>query len=164
MGFSNCKTLIVLPTVDRDKKKEAAVNHAAFSPFSVDIFVSQKKVDRIARFMELPVIESSGKVPPILVVNFQVRGNETVTTYDSNTEEFIVNTPCQIWCSSGYKTGPVDRSKIRCFNCDELGHFAIECSKPKKVKKGKAYLKLEVKYKALLKKQQGKAYIAEGKS
>ena len=24
----------------------------------------------------------------------------------------------------GYKTGMVDRSKIRCFNCNEMGHFA----------------------------------------
>ncbi|KAL8107605.1 hypothetical protein AgCh_024134 [Apium graveolens] len=36
--------------------------------------------------------------------------------------------------------------------------------KPKKVKKVKAYLELEAKYEALLKKQQGKAYIGEGKS
>ncbi|KAL8092799.1 hypothetical protein AgCh_034883 [Apium graveolens] len=36
--------------------------------------------------------------------------------------------------------------------------------KPKKVKKDKAYLESEVKYEALLKKQQRKAYIAEGKS
>ncbi|KAL8131841.1 hypothetical protein AgCh_007668 [Apium graveolens] len=48
---------------------------------------------------------------------------------------------------NGYKTGSVDRSNIRCFNCDELGHFATES-----------------KYDALLKKQQGKAYIAEDKS
>ena len=53
---------------------------------------------------------------------------------------------------------------IRCFNCDELGHFATECKRPKKAKKDKAYLELEAKYEALLKKQQGKAYIAEGKS
>ncbi|KAL8120873.1 hypothetical protein AgCh_017883 [Apium graveolens] len=59
---------------------------------------------------------------------------------------------------NSYKTGSVDRSKIRCFNCDELGHFATECRKPKKVKKDKAYLKLEAKYEALLRKQQGKAY------
>ncbi|KAL8155394.1 hypothetical protein AgCh_000686 [Apium graveolens] len=58
----------------------------------------------------------------------------------------------------------LDQSKIRCFNCDELGHFAIECRKPKKVKNDKAYLELEAKYEALLRKQQGKAYIAEGKS
>ncbi|KAL8124411.1 hypothetical protein AgCh_012163 [Apium graveolens] len=64
---------------------------------------------------------------------------------------------------TGYKTGSVDRSKIRCFNCDELGHFATECRKPKKAKKDKAYLELEAMYDALLKKQQGKAYIAEGK-
>lgn len=27
--------------------------------------------------------------------HLQVRGIETVTTYDANTEEFIVNTPCE---------------------------------------------------------------------
>ncbi|KAL8095602.1 hypothetical protein AgCh_036862 [Apium graveolens] len=36
--------------------------------------------------------------------------------------------------------------------------------KPEKAKKDKAYLELEAKYDSLLKKQQGKAYIAEGKS
>ncbi|KAL8100038.1 hypothetical protein AgCh_032337 [Apium graveolens] len=55
---------------------------------------------------------------------------------------------------NGYKTGSVDISKIRCFKYDELGHFARECRKPKKVKKEKAYLELEAKYEALLKKQQ----------
>ncbi|KAL8126037.1 hypothetical protein AgCh_013361 [Apium graveolens] len=65
---------------------------------------------------------------------------------------------------TGYKTGFIDRSNIRCFNCDELGHFSTECRKPKKAKKDKAYLELEAKYDALLKKQQGNAYIIEGKS
>ena len=63
----------------------------------------------------------------------------------------------------GYKTGSVDRSKIKCYNCNDLGHFANECKKSKKIKKDKDYLELEAKYQALLKKQQGKAYIAEGK-
>ena len=31
----------------------------------------------------------------------------------------------------GYKTRMVDRSKIRCFNCNEMGHFATECKKPR---------------------------------
>ncbi|KAL8135229.1 hypothetical protein AgCh_010046 [Apium graveolens] len=43
---------------------------------------------------------------------------------------------------NGYKTRSVDMSNIKCFNCDELGHFATECRNPKK----------------------GKAYITEGKS
>ncbi|KAL8103584.1 hypothetical protein AgCh_027964 [Apium graveolens] len=64
---------------------------------------------------------------------------------------------------NGYKTGFVDRSKIRCFNCDELGNFATECRKPKKEKKDKAYLELEAKYEDHMKKQQIKAYIVEGK-
>lgn len=61
----------------------------------------------------------------------------------------------------GYKTGSVDRSSVRCFQCNELGHFTNECKKPKK--KEKAYLELEAKYEALLKKQSSKTYIAEGK-
>lgn len=29
--------------------------------------------------------------------------------------------------SGGYETGMVDRSRIRCFKCNEIGHFATEC-------------------------------------
>ncbi|KAI4314243.1 hypothetical protein L6164_027172 [Bauhinia variegata] len=56
----------------RDKKKDLAPNYAAYYPFGVDVFLSPRKVDHIARFVELPVISSSGKFPPILVVNVQV--------------------------------------------------------------------------------------------
>ena len=34
----------------------------------------------------------------------------------------------------GYKTGMVEKSKIRCFNCNEMGHFATECKKPRQFK------------------------------
>lgn len=60
------------PNYFRDKKKEAAPNYAAFSPFGVDVFVSPRKIDHIARFVELPVIESCGKIPSVLVVNLQI--------------------------------------------------------------------------------------------
>ncbi|XP_057488816.1 uncharacterized protein LOC130774766 isoform X1 [Actinidia eriantha] len=56
----------------RDKKKFFAPNAAAFYPFGVDVFVSPRKIDHIARFVELPVINSSGDVPTILVVNLQI--------------------------------------------------------------------------------------------
>lgn len=56
----------------RDRKKDFAPNHSAYYPFGVDVFLSPRKVDHIARFVELPVISSSGKFPPILVVNVQV--------------------------------------------------------------------------------------------
>ncbi|XP_059448417.1 uncharacterized protein LOC132179678 isoform X2 [Corylus avellana] len=57
----------------RDKKKDAASDYAAYYPFGVDVFLSQRKIDHIARLVELPVINSSGTFPPpILVVNVQI--------------------------------------------------------------------------------------------
>ncbi|KAI8528451.1 hypothetical protein RHMOL_Rhmol12G0149300 [Rhododendron molle] len=56
----------------RDKKKELAPNYAAYYPFGVDVFLSPRKVNHVARFVELPVIHSSGILPPILVVNAQI--------------------------------------------------------------------------------------------
>ncbi|XP_031487313.1 uncharacterized protein LOC116255582 isoform X2 [Nymphaea colorata] len=55
----------------RDKKKEFAPNYAAFYPFGVDVFLCQRKIEHIARFVNLPNLSSFGKVPPILVVNVQ---------------------------------------------------------------------------------------------
>ncbi|KAF1874919.1 hypothetical protein Lal_00007535, partial [Lupinus albus] len=55
-----------------DKIKEFASNYSAYYPFGVDVFLSPRKLDHIARFVELPAISSSGKFPPILVVNVQI--------------------------------------------------------------------------------------------
>lgn len=57
----------------RDKRKEFAHNCAAYNPFGLDIFLSQRKINHVARLVELPTVHSSGKLPPILVVNVQVR-------------------------------------------------------------------------------------------
>ncbi|XP_038889184.1 uncharacterized protein LOC120079064 isoform X1 [Benincasa hispida] len=56
----------------RDKKKEFAQNCAAYYPIGADVFLSQRKIDHIARFLELPAINPAGDVPSILVVNVQV--------------------------------------------------------------------------------------------
>ena len=57
---------------DRDKKKEFASNYAAYYPLGVDVFLSQRKITHIARFVELPSVNSSGDLPPLLIVNVQV--------------------------------------------------------------------------------------------
>ncbi|KAH7653201.1 Protein ENHANCED DISEASE RESISTANCE 2 C-terminal protein [Dioscorea alata] len=56
----------------RDKKKDYAPNYAAYYPFGVDVYLSQRKIDHIARFVELPTVDSSCKLPPLLLVNVQV--------------------------------------------------------------------------------------------
>ncbi|KAK4263365.1 hypothetical protein QN277_028787 [Acacia crassicarpa] len=56
----------------KDKKKELAPNYSAYYPFGVDVYLSPRKVDHIARFVELPAISSSGNLPSILVVNVQI--------------------------------------------------------------------------------------------
>ncbi|KAK9067250.1 hypothetical protein SSX86_014576 [Deinandra increscens subsp. villosa] len=60
------------PNYLRDKKKEYASNEAAFYPIGCDVFLSPRKIDHVARLIQLPTFESSGKVPPLLVVNLQI--------------------------------------------------------------------------------------------
>ena len=55
-----------------------------------------------------------------------------------------------------YKTGMVDRSKIRCFNYNEMGHFASECKNTRQIK--------NTSYDISQNNKAGKAYLAEGKS
>jgi len=56
----------------RDRKKVLASNCSAYHPFGVDVFLSPRKIDHIARFVELPRASPFGKLPPLLVVNVQV--------------------------------------------------------------------------------------------
>lgn len=58
--------------LNRDKKKDLAPDHAAYNPFGVDVYLSQRKIDHIARYVGLPNVSSYGELPPILVVNCQV--------------------------------------------------------------------------------------------
>lgn len=57
----------------RDKKKDFAPSHAAYYPIGVDVFLSPRKIEHVARFVELPSVNSSvAGFPPILIVNAQV--------------------------------------------------------------------------------------------
>lgn len=56
----------------RDKKKDFAPNYAAYYPFGVDVYLSQQKIEHIGQFVELPNVNPSSKLPPILIVNVQI--------------------------------------------------------------------------------------------
>ncbi|KAL6551524.1 hypothetical protein OROGR_007678 [Orobanche gracilis] len=56
----------------QDKKKELAPNYSAYVPFGVDVFLSPRKINHVARHVELPAVDSHGEIPPILVVNLQI--------------------------------------------------------------------------------------------
>ncbi|XP_020236145.1 uncharacterized protein LOC109815762 [Cajanus cajan] len=56
----------------RDKKKEFAPGSAAFYPLGADLFLSSRKIDHIARFVQIPAINIPGDVPSILIVNIQI--------------------------------------------------------------------------------------------
>ena len=59
----------------------------------------------------------------------------------------------------------VDMSKIRCYTCNELGHFATECKKPKQAWKGKeSYDELKQKYEALLKRNNEEHILSKEKA
>ncbi|CAN7065940.1 unnamed protein product [Brassica oleracea var. botrytis] len=55
----------------RDKKKEFAASQAAYNPFGVDVFLSERKINHIAQYVKLPVTTTSAKLPSLLVVNVQ---------------------------------------------------------------------------------------------
>ncbi|KAH1192567.1 hypothetical protein GmHk_19G053771 [Glycine max] len=56
----------------RDKKKEFASSSAAFYPLGADLFLSSRKIDHIARFIQIPSINIPGDAPSILIVNIQI--------------------------------------------------------------------------------------------
>ncbi|KAF3569869.1 hypothetical protein F2Q69_00063605 [Brassica cretica] len=56
----------------RDKKKEFAASQAAYNPFGVDVFLSERKINHIAQYVKLPVTTTSAKLPSLLVVNVQI--------------------------------------------------------------------------------------------
>ncbi|XP_073018961.1 uncharacterized protein [Primulina eburnea] len=57
---------------NKDKRKEIASSFDAYVPFGADLFLSPRKINHVAQFVELPAIDSRGEVPPILVVNLQI--------------------------------------------------------------------------------------------
>ena len=115
---------------------------------STDDFYSLEELDQLEDESMAMIVRKFGR--------FKFRRNPSFRIKSNYNRFQTGGSPSTNSTRGGYKTGMVDRSKIRCFNCNELGHFATECKKPRQGK--------FVPSDASQKKKSGKAYLAEGKS
>jgi hypothetical protein len=59
----------------RDRKKVPAPDLAIFEPCGADLFLSSKKIDHVAQFVELPfqgLAKRPDSIPNLLIMNLQV--------------------------------------------------------------------------------------------